>query len=423
MDKWIDRLLETSWFLKVAALILALFLFFSVYDANNNSSIINVATRTDTATIENVPVTAYYDTENLVITGIPTTVNVKLTGPINLLQVAKIQKDFEVYVNLEEVQIGTSEVPIQIRYLSDKITAQLSQATAKINVQEKVTETYSVTVEYNTKMIDIGYEASEAVINPEKVSITGAKDVISQIAYVKATVDLNQKVNQTVEERAEIIALDAKMNKLDVAIEPNLAEVTIPITQLNKNVPLIIIEENTLPENIVIESIELNQNEIEISGSKELLDATNQMEVVLDLSTITDSGTYTLSLVEKTGISTINPTVIQAKIKVKKIEINNEDEPVNSVVMENRIFSNIPIEIKNLNEQLEAKWNETTSLHVSGPTNIIYKLTASDFKLEIDAENLTEGKHDVEIIVNGPSTITWKLDEPVIELVLSQKEE
>lgn len=423
MDKWIDRLLETSWFLKVAALILALFLFLSVYDANNNSSIINVATRTDTATIENVPVTAYYDTENLVITGIPTTVDVKLTGPINLLQVAKIQKDFEVYVNLEEVQIGTSEVPIQIRYLSDKITAQLSQATAKVNVQEKITETYSVKVEYNPQMIAAGYEASEAIINPEKVSITGAKDVINQIAYVKATVDLNQKVNQTVEEKAEIIALDAKMNKLDVTIEPQLAEVVIPIIQLSKKVPLIIIEENTLPDSIIIESIELNQNEIEILGNKELLDTTSQMEVIIDLSSITDSGTYSLSLVEKTGISTTGPVNIQAKIKVKKLEISNEDEPVNSVVMENRIFTNLPIEIKNLNEQYEAKWNETTSLHVTGPANIIYKLTANDFKLEIDAENLNEGKHELAIIVSGPSTITWKLDQEIIELVLTKKEE
>ena len=73
MDKWIDRLLETSWFLKVAAFILALFLFLSVYDSNNDTSIINVATRTDTAVIEDVPVTAYYDTDNLVITGIPKT--------------------------------------------------------------------------------------------------------------------------------------------------------------------------------------------------------------------------------------------------------------------------------------------------------------------------------------------------------------
>jgi len=424
MDKWIDQLLETSWFLKVVAFILAFFLFLNVYDSNNNTSIINVATRTDTAVIEDVPVTAYYDTDNLVITGLPKTVDVKLTGPINLLQVAKIQKDFEVYINLQEVQIGTSTVPIQIRDVSDKLKVELSQSNAKIDVQEKITQEYSVTVEYNPAMIEAGYEVEESTVTPGKVSITGAKNVIEQIAYVKATLDLAPALKETVEEDAEIVALDAKMSKLDVSIEPSEVHVVLPIKQLSKQVPLEIVEENKLPENIAIQSIELTQDVVNIFGSKEALESTNSVQVTLDLSKVNQTGTYTLPIVPVNGITTFNPTTIQARIETVQVEqeTEQEDAPANSVAMENRIFTNIPIRIKNLDENYEAQYMETTSLNVSGPADIIYKLSANDFKLELDATNLKEGKHEAAIIVSGPSNVTWELDQKIVELTISPKE-
>lgn len=426
MDKWLDQLLETTWFLKAAAFVLAFFLFLSVYDSNNDTSIINVASRTDSALIEDVPVTAYYDTDNLVITGIPKTVDVKLTGPINLLQIAKIQKDFEVYVNLQEVQIGVSDVPIQIRDVSDKLTVELSQSTATIDVQEKITEEYSVSLEYNPAMIETGYEVEEATLTPGKVSITGAKNVIEKIAYVKATLDLESPLKETAQEQAEIVALDAKMSKLDVIIEPSEVQVTLPIKQLTKQVPLEIVEENTLPENIAIQSIELTQDVVNIFGSKEVLEQTNTIRVTLDLASVTESGTYNLSVVPVDGILSFSPSVIQAKIEVVPVEQEPEqeqqDEPANSVVIENRIFTNLPIQIKNLDEKYKADYIQTTSLNVSGPADILYKLNADDFKLEIDATSLEEGKHETAIIVSGPANVTWELDEKLVELTISLNE-
>ena len=56
-----------------------------------------------------IPVKSYYDTENLVVTGVPETVEVTLEGPTPNLQAAKTQKDFEVYVDLSKVKVGKAE--------------------------------------------------------------------------------------------------------------------------------------------------------------------------------------------------------------------------------------------------------------------------------------------------------------------------
>ncbi|MDA6131396.1 hypothetical protein OSK38_29020, partial [Escherichia coli] len=75
MDKLIDKLVDTRWFMKIVALILALFLFDSVYDADKELKDINVPGQQDSGIVEDGPVKSYYDTENLVVTGIPETVD------------------------------------------------------------------------------------------------------------------------------------------------------------------------------------------------------------------------------------------------------------------------------------------------------------------------------------------------------------
>ena len=77
MDKWLDNLTDSRWFMKLVALVLALLLFGSVYDGSKTNDI-NVPGEEHTDTISDIPVKSYYDTENLVVTGVPETVKVTL---------------------------------------------------------------------------------------------------------------------------------------------------------------------------------------------------------------------------------------------------------------------------------------------------------------------------------------------------------
>ena len=107
MDKFIDKLVDTRWFMKIVALILALLLFQSVYDPIKNVSNVNVPGEQDSEVLTDVPVKTYYDTENLIVTGIPDTVELTIKGPKNVLLQAKVQRNFEVYVDLSDAEIGT----------------------------------------------------------------------------------------------------------------------------------------------------------------------------------------------------------------------------------------------------------------------------------------------------------------------------
>ena len=100
MNKYIDKLIESPWFIRIVALLLALLLFENVYEENGQE--VNVPQDKQVEVIEDVPVKVYYDTENLVVTGVPETVTLTLSGPRSNLTQAVTQRAFEVYVDLTE---------------------------------------------------------------------------------------------------------------------------------------------------------------------------------------------------------------------------------------------------------------------------------------------------------------------------------
>ena len=221
--KWFDKLTDSRWFMKLVALVLALLLFGSVYDGSTTNNV-NVPGEEDTATISDIPVKSYYDTENLIVIGVPETVDVTLKGPTPNLQAAKTQKDFEVYADLSKAKVGKQRIKLQIKDLSDKLTATIDPEYVEVDIQEKVTKEYSVDVEFDDKMVDEGYIASTPVVEPNKVRITGGKDIMDQISYVRAIVEVDDFITETVEKPAFITVLDANLNKLNVTVEQRISQ-------------------------------------------------------------------------------------------------------------------------------------------------------------------------------------------------------
>ena len=164
----------------------------------------------------------YYDTENLVVSGIPDSVDVTLKGAKSLLTAAKNQRDFTVYVDLSDpnITLGKRTVTFKIANLNEKLIATIDPEYVEVKIQEKVTKEFSIDAEYNHSVLEDGYLAEEPVVKPQTVKITGAKESIEQISYVKAIIDLDKGIKETVSREATVQALDRNLNKLDVTIEP-----------------------------------------------------------------------------------------------------------------------------------------------------------------------------------------------------------
>lgn len=402
--------MDNPWFIKVIALLLALLLYSSVPAQSGSKLSVDVPGDQTEATITDIPVKAYYDTSNLVVSGLPSNVSVTVDGPLSLVQSAKALRNFEVYVDLTKAKIGNQTVKLKVRNMSDKLKVSVKPSYVNVSVQEKVTKMFKVTAEYNKGNIADGYTAGTPTVEPNKVTISGAKDAIDRITYVKATLALGQSANATVTDDAPVRVLDKDLNKLDVVVEPQTVKVTLPIKNTSKTVPIDIVQKGTPPNGVTISSIDLDTPQATITGDEAVLKSTDHVRVEVDVSQITDNTTLTLPVIIPNGITKVTPELVKATVK---IGANGSKK-----------LSGIPIGTRGLASQYKAVFmnpvGQTVSLSVNGPSDKVNAAALGDFSAYVDLTNLTEGDHDVQIQVDGPSGLSWNLDNSTAKITISK---
>ena len=153
-----DKFMDSPWFLRFTALFLAVILFFSV-QAEEGKRSKTVGDQMDI--IRDVPVEVYYDNENLVVTGVPETVNMTIEGPANIVQTTKLLKDFTLRVDLSNLPMGKHTVEIQHENISEKLQVQIDPATIDVVIEEKITETFRVDPELNERLLAEDFQCCE----------------------------------------------------------------------------------------------------------------------------------------------------------------------------------------------------------------------------------------------------------------------
>lgn len=412
MDKLANKLMDNKWFIRGLALVLALLLYITAYiDENSRSP--SQASTTQSATIEDVPVEVYYDEDHFVVSNVPETATVHIAGNNALVQSTKTLRDFTVYIDLTNVSEGTHRVELQIRGISERLSVRIDPQVVTVVVQEKVTVELPVEVEFNQALLEEGYSIGEIQVEPNVVTVTGGKDVISQISYVKAIVEVDGPVNETVKQKAFVSVLDRNLNKLDVLVDPGEVEVTIPVIPPSKTVPVEVKPIGEPPEGIIIQSINVNLQEIEIFGKKSVLDGISKIEIPLDVRNIDDSTVLTLQIPLPRGVEAASHESIEVEIAVERGMT--------------RTLEGIPIQIVGLVEgytvEIKDPENGEVNLTVSGVSETIEALNITDFTLTIEITDLLPGEHELEIIVEGPEGVEWELSQRSVVVLIEEVEE
>ncbi|OCA89258.1 YbbR-like domain-containing protein [Pradoshia sp. D12] len=411
-----DKLISSSWFMKIGAFLIALFLFFSVNSnpINNSSNPYNTPSSTETATIKNVPVEVYYDTDNLIVSGIPETLDITIEGPKSIVITAKSTMDFEIYVDLSDPKIGSQKVPIKVKNLSDKINYTLTQANATAVVEEKVTENFKVEAEFDKTLLAEGYSSDPPYLSPTEVEITGAKSHVDKVSVVKATVKTDSHVTNDILTEATVQAFDSNMNLLDVNIEPSTVDISINVNSPSKEVSLSAKATGAPPEGVKIESIKIDSETATIYGGESILKDIKEITVPVDVSNIDEDTVIEIPVSLPDGVVGSSIDTVKVTIKIKKENTQT--------------ISNIPIEIKGLdNEKYEAEILNPSKgmvdLAIEGEASKIKSLKSSDFDIFIEVKELNVGNHTVPLKVNAPDEVHWELpnNSKTITVEISEK--
>ena len=317
-----EKFFDSHWALRITALLLACALFFYVQSTGSNGKETSSSLETDMITA--VPLEVYYDEDNLIVTGLPETVDVQIEGPMQVVAQAKLLKDFKVFVDLDTLLIGEHSVPIETEGFSDKLKVTIDPATVKISIEERVTQEFRVEPEINKRLIADGFVLDTMEANPARVVVTGAKSVIDSISYVKANVKSDGNISESFSLKSNVIVLNRDLNKLDVVIDPQSVEVTVNVKPYTKEVALTLETVGTSTD-VEINNLELLTKQVVITGTKTLVDSINEIVAEVNLDTIKNSGNYETTLKLVDGISVISETPVLVKADVTVTSSSVED--------------------------------------------------------------------------------------------------
>lgn len=322
-----DKLYENTWVLRIFALLLALAMFLYVgYEDNLKRQ--NETSATDSVEIiENVPLQAYYDNENLIVTGLPETVNITISGPTQLVLTTKLNKNFTVFVDLDDLMIGEHHVTIHHENISDKIDVSIDPQAVNITIEERVTQQFKVEPEMNTTLLEDGYTLENLSVEPEMVNITGAKSVIDSISFVKASITEEKGLKESFEQSTPVRVLNDELSGLDVTVEPENVTVSVTIREYSKVVPITLKQKGSVQDGITIKELETEVNEVTVNGKKAIIDELTSLVVEFDVAQLTESGTYEAKLVLPDGVTSKTKTIkVSVELEVSSPEASQSDD-------------------------------------------------------------------------------------------------
>ncbi|RKQ13997.1 CdaR family protein [Ureibacillus endophyticus] len=323
-----DKLFDSYWVLRITALILAILLFFYV-KAQMDTSDQPTSTNSQMDIITAVPLEVYYDSENLIVSGLPKTVDVTVEGPMAIVLQTKLKRDFKVFLDLNSLPIGRHRVTLQHENFSEKLEVSIDPKVVDIVIEEKVTKELRIDPEMNNGLIAEGYELIGMTPEPSTVFVTGAKSVIEDISYVKATVTGEKGIKASFEQEAAVKVLDSNLNKLDVTIEPATVNVIVDIREYSREIPITLKEVGKPPEGITINSLRPDIERIKVYGPKSIIDSLSELVVEFDISEIESSGSYTVDVVAPNGTTKLSTKKIKINANVTKTNNDTEtNEPV-----------------------------------------------------------------------------------------------
>ncbi|MGM8211189.1 CdaR family protein [Virgibacillus sp. W0430] len=395
MDNWF----KSKWFVRIVSLAFAisLYVFVSIeIDDSKDDSRIFPGVSQDTQTLDDVPVEIKIDADRYVVSGVPEFVLVTLEGANSVLTPTVRQRNFSVFVDLQDLGEGEHTVEIEYANLPNDLSVYIEPKTIDVVIEERSSKEFAITIDLlNEDQLPVGYELGKPTISPDTVTIISSKNIIDQIAMVKVFVDVSGLTESINSRELPINVYDSQGNELNVRVEPENTVLSLSVDNPSKIVPLDVPTKNELPEGYELTSIKAELEELEIFSTSDVLKDIERVSTeAIDLSNIKESGTIKVPLsLGKNVIASVDEIEVEIEIEQTK-ELTDVSIHIDGTEEENVAF----IEPNNPIMSVIAVGNEKN----------VRDIKAEDILVSINTSGLGVGEHQVPVLINGPEQVTYQ---------------
>ena len=350
----------------------------------------------------NVQVNVQYNKQGFVVEGIPSTVTVTISGNASAVTSAYNSSGY-ITANLQNLTEGEHTVKLIPEGFSNNVKVTVEPNQVNISIKEKTSKEFDIGYDYiNQSKMNSIYSLGTPTFESSTVLVTGSKDTLNSIAFVKALIDVSN-VSKDFEQDAKLVAYDSNGAIVNCEMPKASVHVTVPVTSPSKTVPITVETIGQVPEGMAIETIALDSNTVTIYASESILDAIENVVVSIDASTITSD----------TRI--LRPITLPQGVNSASINQVNVDVTLGEQIT--KIIEGVPLNYRN-NDQgynISAEgFQSNVAVTVYGTKANIEKITADNITAYLDFANVQPGVNEIPInIETAPS--------PYVRYVLNQE--
>lgn len=385
---FIDKTLFNAKYTKLVSLILAI-LMYTMVNFDSSTSLYTTPLNYS-KDLNDVTVTAKYNSDTFELTGLPTTANITISGDASSVTSAVNSKG-SVVANLEGLTEGTHAVKLTTEGYGDGVSAKIDPSVVYVTLKKKTTQQFDISYDFiNQDKMDSIYSVGTPEFEYQKVNVRASKDTLDSIAFVKTLIDCKGQTADFTQE-AKLIAYDVNGQPVNADIVPETITVTVPVTSPNKVVPIEVEVTGEVPDGQAISSIEMDQQTVTIYGSENVLSTVEKVVVTLNASTITKDSTLLRPLALPTGVNSSSVNQITLNVTL--------GEGVTKTINDVKISY-----INNVNnyKASQADNKTTTSVTVFGTEENIANITADDINVYIDMSDAKPGVVEFPLYVDQP---------------------
>ncbi|MBB1063274.1 CdaR family protein [Limosilactobacillus fastidiosus] len=239
MNNW--EFFNNKWFLRITSLVLALFLFFYVNNGSNGFLRQNTRQHDQTSALMSnktaviqMPLDITTDS-NYVVSGYPKTVKVSVSGPSALVTTTSNTQNFKAYIDLTNVGTGEHRVKVKTSGLNSELHATVKPKYVTINIQPRKTIVKKITVRLGSHSLSNNFKIGDPRTDVDHVRVSGSREEVDKVDRVVAFVAMPNKATEDIHRLVTLQAVDKNGQTLNVVIEPNTTNVTIPIQGNNSD--------------------------------------------------------------------------------------------------------------------------------------------------------------------------------------------
>ena len=246
------------------------------------------------------------------------------------------------------------------------------------------------------------------IINPEKITITGAKTDIDRVAEARVFIKSEDFSEDQLVSQLPVTLYDIDGEEIQgLELSDQTIEVKLPIGS-QKRVPVNITYTGKVPDEYVLTKVEASTEQVTIVGKAEVIDSISQIDlepINLDLLTEADANLLKVKMKLPNGVMTVDGDEVSVSLQVRKKKTLNY--PI--------LMSELQLDVQGIGEGLTYEILTTSiNVEVSGLSDDLIMTDKSDIKATLDLKGYKEGEYTLPLnivtpeniqIVNGPINV------------------